>query len=466
MWTQRDQIQAYQFLRRRLVSALVSADANHPISPSRRLVMGSVLGLIATLIATAAFGIIGVIKPSTSSDWKKPGQVVIEKETGTRFVITADGALHPVLNYASARLLAGGDGSKTSTVPAKQLAELGRGAPLGILGAPDSIPAANRISAGPLVVCSVGSNDSPAAQAPATVVRWSSTMPGTALGPNSLLVTDGRSEQVVNGGYRYRVPGPAQAASLQLAAASEVTVSSAWLSVLPSGGDLDFIAVNGAGQPGPTVNGKAARIGAVLVVPDSAGSGQFYLVLKAGIAPVTPVQAQLAVNAPQNAAANPSHKPVAISAAALVGVPTAALPPALAEGQTLTGLPRLVTVVGRSSPVCLGIADGGAVTASVGGPTTDVVTGASAPAATSALGASAIAIAPGTGGLVENRSSGTAETLYLLADDGVKYPVPTAAAQAALGYSKVTPVVLSDAALALLPTGPALDPAAATTEVR
>lgn len=464
MWTQRDQIQAYQFLRRRLVSALVSADANHPISPSRRLVMGSVLGLIATLIVTAAFGIIGIIKPSTSSDWKKPGQVVIEKETGTRFVITADGELHPVLNYASARLLAGGDGSKTSTVPAKQLAELGRGAPLGIVDAPDSIPAANRISTGPLVVCSVGSNDAPAAQAPATVVRWSSTLPGDQLRTDSLLVTDGRSEQVVNGGYRYRVPGPAQAASLQLAASSEVTVSAAWLSVLPSGGDLDFIAVNGAGRPGPNVAGKAALIGSVLVVPDAGGGGQYYLVLKAGIAPVTPVQAQLAVNAPPNAAANPSHKPVAISAAALVGVPTAALPTALAEGQTLTALPRLVDGVGRASPICLAVADGGTTAVAVAPAGTDVVAGASAPSSTTALGASAIAIAPGTGGLIENRSSGTAETRYLLADDGVKYPVPSDAAQAALGYAKLTPVVLSDAALALLPTGPSLDPAAATEE--
>ena len=32
MWTERDQIQAYQFLRRRLVSALTVADANHPVA--------------------------------------------------------------------------------------------------------------------------------------------------------------------------------------------------------------------------------------------------------------------------------------------------------------------------------------------------------------------------------------------------------------------------------------------------
>ncbi|MBF9130775.1 type VII secretion protein EccB [Plantactinospora sp. S1510] len=44
MWTQRDLIQAYQFLRRRLVSALASADADHPVSPSGRLLLGTALG--------------------------------------------------------------------------------------------------------------------------------------------------------------------------------------------------------------------------------------------------------------------------------------------------------------------------------------------------------------------------------------------------------------------------------------
>ena len=53
VWTERDQIQAYQFLRRRLVSALVTSDPNHPTSPHRRLVMGTVLGAVATMLTAA-----------------------------------------------------------------------------------------------------------------------------------------------------------------------------------------------------------------------------------------------------------------------------------------------------------------------------------------------------------------------------------------------------------------------------
>ena len=54
MWTQRDQLQAYQFLRRRLVSALQVGDANHPVSPSRRVAISSVIGAALTILAVAA----------------------------------------------------------------------------------------------------------------------------------------------------------------------------------------------------------------------------------------------------------------------------------------------------------------------------------------------------------------------------------------------------------------------------
>src|SRR5579875_2472740 len=84
VWTQRDQIQAYQFLRRRLVSALVAADANHPVSPNRRLVLGSILGVAAAVLITAVFGVLGVLNPSSTANWQAGGQVIIEQETGAR----------------------------------------------------------------------------------------------------------------------------------------------------------------------------------------------------------------------------------------------------------------------------------------------------------------------------------------------------------------------------------------------
>jgi type VII secretion protein EccB len=465
MWTQRDQIQAYQFLRRRLVSAIVSADANHPVSPSRRLALGTVLGLIATLIVTAAFGVIGFLRPSTSSDWKKPGQVVIEKETGSRFVIAGDGLLHPVLNFASARLLAGGDGSKTTTVPAKQLSTVGRGSPLGIAGAPDAIPNANRISHGPLTVCSQLATDQPAAQAPKTVVRWTSPVEGKLLGAGqALLVSDGTSEDLVVGGMRFRVPGTGQAAALGLSGQRVTRGSAPWLSAVPSGADLDFLTVAGAGQPGPKLGAASVPIGSVLLVSTPAlpsTTGEYYLVLKAGIASVTPIQAQLAMTAPVNRRAGLTGKAVPVTADQLAGIPTASLPDRLdSVAQQLTAAPRLVSLP-AASPVCLVTADN-TTELLVAEPGTDITSQTAAPiGGPGKSGADLIGVPAGTGGLVSNRPSGAAGTTYLLADDGIKYPVPSAAAQTALGFGKLAPVQLSTAVLALLPTGPALDPAAA-----
>ena len=63
MWTTRDQVQAYGFLRRRHVSALLTGDANHPISPSRRLRIGYLVGVTVMILVIAGFAVAGVLRP-------------------------------------------------------------------------------------------------------------------------------------------------------------------------------------------------------------------------------------------------------------------------------------------------------------------------------------------------------------------------------------------------------------------
>src|SRR5690606_24736928 len=59
----------------------------------------------------------------------------------------------------------------------------------------------------------------------------------------------------------------------------------------------------------------------------------------------------------------------------------------------------------------------------------------------------------------------TSETLYLLTDQGIRYPMGAAAAEA-LGYGGVDPVAVPTELLAMVPTGPELNPQVARTEVR
>jgi hypothetical protein len=67
-------------------------------------------------------------------------------------------------------------------------------------------------------------------------------------------------------------------------------------------------------------------------------------------------------------------------------------------------------------------------------------------------------------GRVTPRASAAAT--YLITDEGTKFPVVSADALRSLGYGGVRPASVSPALLAMLPTGPALDPAAAQAVVR
>ena len=112
MQTKRDQLQAYRFLMRRAAYALLRGDPDTPETPLRTMGLAVVGALVAFGLVAAGAGIYGVIKPGGNRHWREPGKIIVEKETGARYVLF-DGVLHPVLNYASARLVASsGDGVK------------------------------------------------------------------------------------------------------------------------------------------------------------------------------------------------------------------------------------------------------------------------------------------------------------------------------------------------------------------
>ncbi|WP_255360992.1 type VII secretion protein EccB [Kutzneria sp. 744] len=87
------------------------------------------------------------------------------------------------------------------------------------------------------------------------------------------------------------------------------------------------------------------------------------------------------------------------------------------------------------------------------------------PAGRHAEGATAdqTVIPAGSGALVRvlPTPDATPGTEYLVTDLGVKYPFTDDSAVSALGYGQLAGMGVSSALLALLPTGPALDPAAA-----
>ncbi|MEV0051338.1 type VII secretion protein EccB [Saccharopolyspora shandongensis] len=454
MWTQRDQIQAYRFLRRRLVSALVSADANHPVAPAKRVVLGTALGLAVALLVGAVFGVIGLLAPTRAEAWRQGGQVIIEKETGTRFVLGQDGLLHPAINYASARLLAGGDGGKTVTVSAKALTGAPRGAAVGIAGAPDSLPGGDRLLTGSWTACTRVAPDRPSGEAPITTVLLGPSGAGAELRDGQALLARLPSGErfLVTGGHRYRLGGERAVVALGYAAAEEVPVAPAWLNTLPAGRDLATIAVPDAGKPGIRVGAETRPVGQVLV----SEVGEYYLVRRDGLAVITETEANLLLGAPENTAAYPGERPhrVEVATADIGGVPRS---PERQDGYP-DRRPEPVKP-GRAPTVC---ATGERVTVGQALPLRggEKVVPVTAPTADTAA---EVYVPGGSGAVVaEEPAPGVpAGAVYLITDAGMKYPIPGDEAISALGYGSRPTRGVPASVLALFPTGAVLDPALA-----
>ena len=94
------------FVMGRLTSSMLRADPDAPESPQGRTNRGVVIGvLIAVLLSAGAF-VLGLLKPGTKDSWQASGTLVVNKDTGSRYLYLG-GRLRPVRNYSSARLLDG-----------------------------------------------------------------------------------------------------------------------------------------------------------------------------------------------------------------------------------------------------------------------------------------------------------------------------------------------------------------------
>jgi type VII secretion protein EccB len=388
--------------------------------------------------------------------------VIVEQQTGARYVLGQDGLLHPVLNYASARLLAGGSADQTVTVSADTLRSASRGAMVGIPGAPDSLPPAGSLSDTTFASCTRVPPDLPAAAPPVSTVVVGvgvGAASGTALPPGKGILVAPRAggEYLVSAGHRFALPGQAPVAALGYEDITPLTVSDSWLDTVPAGRDLGLVAVPGAGAPGPIVAGNSTRVGQVLT------DGAYYLVESDGVAPISPTEARLVLGDSANAAAYPDGGPVvlATSVAALDGAPRSRTPGA-------AGYPaaQAAPVVTDPHTVLCAVGDGTGAARITTADRVPLPSGAKAMRVTGSADdrvADEVYVAPGTGTLVREQvgAGGGTGSLYLITDAGAKYPVPSLAAAAALGYAGARPAPVAGTVLALLRDGPSLDPVAA-----
>jgi len=452
----RDEVAAQRFRSRRMRSALLTGDPDGPNAPLSRLGAGVYGGVLVTVLLLAVAGIYGVLRPGGSTAWQEPGAFIVDDDSGTRYVYL-DGVLHPVLNYASARLLLGDD-LHVVTVSSSSLDSAVRGAMLGIPMAPDALPDATQIVGPAWSVCAIGR----AADGDrlSTRIGPGVTASGAALdGEQGLLVrTEQGGSYLLWSGQAFPIPDEWLPA-LGYRDVEPLVVDENFVAALPAGRPLAPPDIPGLGEPGPPLPGSSQPTTVGTIYADRTNAS--YVLTRDGLASLTPLQAQLLLADPALSAAyaGSDPTPLKVSQAQV----TEAGPQPLTDPATTPAAITALAAAPATAPTPV-VPDPGeqqfcARYTGAGAP--DLVVGPAEPAAAGAGGP--VVLAPAQGALIAARPGPDADgsTVYLVTDSGVRYPLADQPSVEALGLAGSPVAQLPPELIATLPVGPTLDRAAA-----
>ncbi|MEU9350795.1 type VII secretion protein EccB [Streptomyces griseoloalbus] len=487
MQSKRDQVHAHSFMMGRLSSGLLMADPDAPESPLGRTTRGVVFGVLVTVLIGAGATVYGLLRPGGNDGWRDGEHLVVNRDTGARYVWTGtDGVLHPVRNYASARLI-GGSELPTADVRTPSLKDVPVGAPVGIPGAPDAVPEPGSLDDGAWHMCVTG----PEGALPDT----SGAVSGTGVDkPGATTVVAGApvDSRGIGGDRGVLVRGPDdteylvwRGSRLPLDRASDarnalgygserpMPVSAAFLDALAPGPALKSPEVPGRGEEGPELGGEASRIGQLFQVSVPGGGSTYHLLREDGLVPLTRLGAALVLGDPatqKDAYQGSSPEVRTVGADALRE--HRAKDSGTAGSAELPDAPPVPQSTPRGTALCAQVDgdNGGARIRSVLVPLTGlapvaVSEGTAQPLEPACVPTDATVVRPGHGALVRAlHASGAAHagTTYLVAENGVKYRVSAEDSLKALGYETADIGSVPAPLLATLPTGADLDPAAAS----
>lgn len=422
MYGRRDLVDAHLFLRGRLSAAVLRSDPDAPDRPLRRTSTGMGIGIAVAAAAIVVVVVLNIFLFTTNDAWRdEPGALLVDESTGSRYVLIDD-TLHPVMNLASAALLVGGPPAVVR-VSSDDLATVPRGQAIGVEGLPDELPTPG--STPPAWTACVAGDG--------TALAIGGASDATPLADDeAVLVASGDELSLLWQGVRSRLAGPWVARAIGFEPTSAVPVEAAWLDTVPSGRDLDLSQLTLGGE-GPAIAGAPTTLGQVV---EADGEGTRYVVTEGGLMPITETIAALLTAEQDHALPEPRSltrrelvaAQVADAAAWQAELPQA--PPTPAD----TGLAPCSTWTDGETSIA----------------TVDATALADA--------AGVVEVAPGSGLLAASAAAPgvSGAGLYLVADDGTKYPVADADAASALGLDASSSPAVPAALLALLPTGPTI----------
>lgn len=456
--TTRWQISGYRFLVRRMEHALVRRDVRMLHDPMRSQTRAYAAGLILALVFLAGCGVLALLRPQDKIGNDK---IFVDKVAGGVYVLL-DGVMHPTLNLASARL-AVGEPAKSAVVSSSVLGGRPRGQLLGIPGAPEALPVDQSANGRPWTVCDSLKLDGSSDRTTSVIAGNPET--GAKAGPldsdKALLLAGQEHTYLVYDGVRARIDMKSRPVLDALHITTEPRpASESLINAIPEVTPLVAPDIPQAGAA-PNYPIGEHKIGDVLQL--RTGNGQHYVVLADGLQEVSPLTADILRNTYSQTPGDStidqaahSHIPVS-NALPVQSYPTKpptvvastdrpvsclSWQPIAAAGSASGNRARLVVLTGVAVPIAdkaklvpLAQADGS-------GPLAD-----------------SVYLPPGQGYYAQatgiEPDSRRRDSLFYVADTGVRYGIPTAEDAKALGMpEKAEPVPWP--LLGLLAPGPSL----------
>ena len=279
--TTRLHVSGYRFLLRRMEHALVRGDVRMLDDPLRVQALSLISGVILAVIIVVACAVLAFLRPPGALG---SAPVVMVRDSGALYVRVGD-TVHPVLNLASARLIAGTP-ANPEVVSAAAIINSKRGPLVGIPGAPATISTPLGEDESGWAVCDDASST--------TIIAGNVLGDRLASGRGVLVMP--RSESAATtyllyDGWRAEVDlrNRALVRALKLDGVAPRPVSRALLDATPEAPPIAAPHIPGAGSPSPL---RGFPIGSVVRVARAAAE-EYYVVLAQGVQRIGQVAADL-----------------------------------------------------------------------------------------------------------------------------------------------------------------------------
>jgi type VII secretion protein EccB len=507
--TRKDQLDAFVFARRRMVSNLVAPTPTGSDEAAPRPVKTFFTSAILSAIAVAGVAVLGVFKPSAPSGWQSG--LAVDSTSGASYIRSPqDNELHPVVNITSAKLILGSKFKKFD-VPDSIIhgSSVTIGAPFGILAAPPDVPTASNVDLTQWSLCvqAKNPNDSTVGGGRTVLeIGYGAGGDSVASGGSGFVVHDSQNRNyLVFGDHEYPIDprnGPLNAltgTSVNSGVAEGPWVSSTWLGAFQQGTAITFPTLTGLGEPLPAglQNQPGTHVGDYGQVTNADGTQSNYIETENGLVSVSQFVFRLYESEPELSENGVKLKSITItpSQATAAQAKNEVANPVDLRGAGADWPQATVLAVDldgkqpNTSVFCAGFT-GGKFDAA-GAPALSLYYGADLPHPLSANAglvqaggapsggslADVVYVKPGHAVLaraVAGGQSATTGSVYLIPDTGTSYPmageVPTTdstgkpekvSALSQLQYTSVAVQAVPQSWVQLLQAGPTLDPIAA-----